>query len=299
MTWAFIMRTPSLLTSALVASTLLFTDAASAAPAQTQRTQSTTVTKAEPDATALVRAALQRIGGDEWPTIKSFESIATVKSAMGDARIEYRFVAPDARQLVQVMPGGRGVMEMGCVNGVAWMGEPGRARAIDPKVAQELAGGGDLQSLVHALDARFGSFVTHGKTAVNGRECWTISMTPKPTAGAPASAVAAWTLYLDTSNATILGLDIPAPPKDANNAAPEPSPQLIRFSDWQSVEGPMGKAPSSEPRSAARAILSFRIATVESGGMKTELLYTRCAVNTLEVGAIAAPAKIDPAPPTR
>ena len=42
-------------------------------------------------------------------------------------------------------------------------------------------------------------------------------------------------------------------------------------------------------------MLGFRTATIESGGIKTELVYTRVAVDTLEKGAIAPPAKIDAA----
>ena len=60
----------------------------------------------EVDAAALVRAALDRIGGKAWSEITSFESVATVESAMGDGRVEFQFIAPDARKLVQTMPGG-------------------------------------------------------------------------------------------------------------------------------------------------------------------------------------------------
>ena len=172
-----------------------------------------------PDAAAIIRTAMERIGGEQWKKIKSFESIATVKSAMGDARIEFRFVAPDARQLVQSMPGGRGIIEMGSVGAIAWMGEPGRARAIDPKLAQEMSGGGDLQTMVHSLDTRFENFISLGKIAVNGRDAWKIAMTPK---GSPASQ--AWTVLIDALNTTVLGIDIPAPPKDL--AANAPTPRL-------------------------------------------------------------------------
>ncbi|MFZ4750686.1 MAG: hypothetical protein ACOYMM_09285 [Phycisphaerales bacterium] len=239
-----------------------------------------------PDAAALVRLAVERIGGESWTRIKSFETIATVRSAVGDARVEFRFVAPDARQLVQVMPGGRGVLEMGVVGGVAWMGEPGRARAIDPKVAEEMSGGGDLQTLVHSLDTRFEKFEAKGKTTLDGREAWRVTMSPKASGAAPAAGQL-WTVYIDAANSTILGIDIPAPPKDRVPNAPEQSGQVIRFRDWQSVEVPAGQK--------AGRMLGFRSATVESGGIKTELVYTKVAVDTLEKGAIAPPAKIDAA----
>ncbi len=239
-----------------------------------------------PDAAAIIRTAMERIGGEQWKKIKSFESIATVKSAMGDARIEFRFVAPDARQLVQSMPGGRGIIEMGSVGAIAWMGEPGRARAIDPKLAHEMSGGGDLQTMVHSLDTRFENFISLGKIAVNGRDAWKIAMTPK---GSPASQ--AWSVLIDALNTTVLGIDIPAPPKDLAANAPEPSGQSIRFTDWQSVEVPAG--------AKAGRMLGFRSATIEAGGMKTELAYTKVAVDTLEPGAIAPPAKIEPAPTAR
>ena len=256
-----------------------------------------------PDAAALVRTAMERIGGEAWSRIRSFESIATVKSAMGDARVEYRFVAPSARQLVQVMPGGRGVVEMGVVDGVAWMGEPGRARAIDPKLAEEMSGGGDLQTLVHSLSERFEHFEVAGKATIGGREAWRIAMTPRAATGAPRSAQR-WTLFIDSANTTILGIDIPAPAKDLAADAPEQSGQSIRFSDWQSVETAPPAATDARPSaddprgSAARdlkRLLSFRTATVEAGGMKTELVFTRVAVDTLGKGSIAPPARIEPA----
>ena len=243
-----------------------------------------------PDAAALVKTAMTRIGGDAWTKLKSFESIATVRSAMGDARIEYRFVAPNARQLVQAMPGGRGVIEMGVVGGVAWMGEPGQARAIDPKVAEEMSGGGDLQTLVHTIPERFEKFEVVGKGAVEGREVWRILMTPKAPAGVP-TAAQRWTLFVDTANSTIMGFDIPAPPKDLAPEAPEPSGQSIRLSDWVAFE-----LPKDSPLKDQR-LLGFRKATNEAGGMTAELEFSRIAADTLPAGSIAAPAKIEaPAP---
>jgi hypothetical protein len=240
-----------------------------------------------PDAAALVKTAMTRIGGEAWSKLKSFESIGTVKSAMGDARIEYRYVAPNARQLMQAMPGGRGVIEMGVVGGVAWMGEPGQARAIDPKVAEEMSGGGDLQTLVHSIPDRFERFEVAGKGAIEGREVWRIMMSPKTTAGAP-TAGQRWTLFVDTANSTILGFDIPAPPKDLAPNAPEQSGQSIRLSDWIAFE-----LPKDSPLKNER-LLGFRKATIEAGGMKAELEFTRIAGDTLPAGSIAPPAKIDP-----
>lgn len=240
-----------------------------------------------PDAKALVKTALERIGGDAWPKLTSLESIAKVKSAMGDARFEYRFIAPRSHRLVQSMPGG-GTLELGCVDGAAWMGEPGSARPIDPKIAEEMAGGGDLQMLVHSIDARFERFEVAGRTAIDGRDAWRVAMTPKNTvAGAP-TASQRWILFIDSANTTILGIDIPAPPKDLAPDAPEQGPQLIRFSDWQPVEVQKG-------RSAGR-MLYFRKATVEASGALTELEFTRVAVDTLEKGAIAPPAGLESKP---
>ena len=186
-----------------------------------------------PDAAALVRAAVQRIGGDAWSGMRSLESIAVAKTAMGEARIEFRFVEPSARQLVQTMPGGRGVIEMGVVDGIAWMGEPGRARAIDPTLAQERAGGGDLQTLVHSLDTRFDAFELAGKIAIDGRDAWKLTMRPKQQ---DPTDTGRWTALIDVADLTVLGLDIPAPPKDLAPNAREQFAQTIRFRDWVEVE---------------------------------------------------------------
>ena len=245
-----------------------------------------------PDAAALVKTAMTRIGGESWSKLKSFESIATVKSAMGDARVEYRFVAPNARQLVQAMPGGRGVIEMGVVGGIAWMGEPGQARAIDPKVAEEMSGGGDLQTLVHTIPDRFERFEVAGKGAIDGREVWRILMSPKSAAGAP-TAGQRWTLFLDTANSTILGFDIPAPPKDLAPDAPEQSGQSIRLSEWVAFELP------KESTLKGERLLGFRKATIAAGGMTAEMQFTRIAGDLLASNAIAPPSTIEPAPKSR
>lgn len=237
-----------------------------------------------PDAKALVKTALERIGGDAWTKLTSLESTAKVKSAMGDARFEYRFIAPRSHRLVQSLPGG-GTLELGCVDGAAWMGAPGAERPIDPKIAEEMAGGGDLQMLVHSIDTRFDRFEVAGRTAIEGRDAWRVAMTPRnPVAGAP-TASQRWILFIDSANTTILGIDIPAPPKDLAPDAPEQGPQLIRFSDWQQVEVPRG-------RNAGR-MLYFRKAVVEAGGAITELEFTRVAVDTLEKSAIVPPAGLE------
>jgi len=253
-----------------------------------------------PEATALIRAATERIGGDAWSKAKSVESIAVASTAMGEARIEFRSVAPNARHLMQTMPGGRGVMEMGVVDGVAWMGEPGRARAIDPKLAQEMSGGGDLQSLVHALDTRFTGFELAGKVALDGRDAWKITMQPRE---AGPTGLARWTAFIDVADLTILGLEIPAPPKDLAPNAGEQFAQTIRFRDWIAAETPTPKtdAPTSTPAAdgaeaakPARRVLAFKTAVIEAGGMETELTFTRVALDTLAADAIRVPESIEP-----
>jgi hypothetical protein len=260
-----------------------------------------------PDPAALVRAAVERIGGEAWRSMRSFESVAVAKTAMGEARIEFRFVEPAARQLVQTMPGGRGVIEMGVVDGIAWMGEPGRARAIDPKLAQEMAGGGDLQTLVHSLDTRFDAFELAGKVAIDGRDAWKVTMRPRQQ-GQPEAG--RWTTLIDVADLTVLGLDIPAPPKDLAPNAREQFAQTIRFRDWVEVERAKDAAPptgrASELPTEADAgktpparILAFRTAIIEAGGMKTELTFTRVAVDTLAKDAIRVPEAIEPMAPAR
>ncbi|MEY2715644.1 MAG: hypothetical protein RIT24_1987, partial [Planctomycetota bacterium] len=117
---------------------------------------------------------------------------------------------------------------------------------------------------------------------------WRVMMSPKTAAGAP-TAGQRWTLFIDTANSTILGFDIPAPPKDLAPDAPEQSGQSIRLSDWIAFE-----LPKDSPLKSER-LLGFRKATIEAGGMKAELEFTRIAADTLSAGSIAPPAKIDPA----
>jgi hypothetical protein len=246
---------------------------------------STTLTDPLPDGALLVRAAIERMGGTRWKSIASFESIATAKSAMGDARIEYRFVAPQSHLLVQSMPGGRGVLEMGSTGGTAWMGEPGRARAVDPKMAAEIAGGGDLQTLVRSLEDRFDAFETKARESVDGKVVWTIMMTPRnsPTPDAR------WTLYLDATSGLVHGFEIPPPPKDTRTNAPTPTGQRIRLSRWESVEHPASTAEGDK-------LIAFRDATITAGGAETTLLYTKVAVDGLEKSAISPPVAIEPMP---
>lgn len=249
-----------------------------------------------PAGSALVRAAMDRMGGENWRKISSFQSVATAKSAMGEAKIEYRFVAPDARVLLQTMPsaptsttGANGAatpvrtMELGVANGLAWMGEPGQARAVDPKMAEELAGGGDLQTLVRSIEERFEDFQTSSRESINGRIVWRITMTPRMTT----TPDARWTLYIDAATGLVHGFDIPAPPKDARANAPTPTGQSIRLEDWKPVE--LGSA------STLQRLLAFRTAKVSAGGMETELVYSTVAVDTLTPDAIRAPSGIEPA----
>ncbi len=246
-----------------------------------------------PAGAGLVRAAMERIGGENWRNIRSFHSVATAKSAMGDATIEYRFIAPDARLLLQTMPGGPSTttspkssartMELGVSNGVAWMGEPGQTRAVDPKMAEELAGGGDLQTLVRSIEERFEDFQTVLRESINGRMVWRITMKPRATE----TPDARWILFIDAASGLVHGFDIPAPPKDARSNAPTPSGQSIRLGEWKPVE--LGA------NSKAQRLIAFRSASVSAGGMETELVYTTVAVDTLAADAIQAPAGIEPA----
>jgi len=253
---------------------------------------------AEVDAAALVRAALERIGGKAWNEITSFESVATVESAMGDGRVEFQFIAPDARKLVQTMPGGNAKLELGSVGSVAWMGEPGRARAIDPRMAEEVAGGGDLLTLVRSIDARFTDFKLLGRESIDGVLCWKISMRPTQSPAAETR----WTLLLAAADATIVGLEIPAPPQDLAPNAPVQGGQSMRFRRWEAVaRGPERKVDAktdakTDAQTDAPALLAFREATITTAGMKVDLVYTKVAVNTLAKGSIAPPAVIEPAP---
>jgi hypothetical protein len=247
------------------------------------------------DAATMVRTALDKIGGKSWDAITSYESVATVTSAMGDGRIEFQFVAPDARRLVQTMPGGKTALELGSVGSVAWMGEPGRTRAVDPRMAQELSGGGDLLTLVRSIDARFTDFTLLESAVVDGVRCTRVSM--RPLQGPAADA--RWTLLLDAANATIVGLEIPAPKQELAPNAPVPDGQSIRFRRWEPVERP---AADRAPAPNAPALLAFREATVVTAGMKVDLAYSKVAVDTLGKGSIAppsladAPAATQPAP---
>lgn len=257
------------------------------APASMPAPMSTmaSVQDALPAADALVRAANERMGGAEWKSLKSFHTLATAKSAMGDATIEFRFVAPDARLLVQTMPGGRGTMELGVAAGMAWMGEPGKARAVDPRMAEELAGGGDLQTLVHSISERFEDFRTESRETIDNRIVWRLSMRPR---GTP-TPDARWTLLIDAATGLVHGFDIPAPPKDARANAPTPTGQSIRLSDWRPVD-----VGDSAPRSR---LVAFRTAKVSAGGMETELQYSRVAIDTLGADAIRPPEKLEPVAP--
>lgn len=244
----------------------------------------------ELDAGTLVRTALDKIGGKSWDAITSYESVATVASAMGDGRIEFQFVAPDARRLVQTMPGGTNRLELGCVGATAWMGEPGKARAVDPRMAEELAGGGDLLTLVRSIDTRFTDFRLVGRDTVEGVNCYRISMRPAQSP-APESR---WTLFINAADATIVGLDVPPPPQDLAPNAPVQGGQTIRLRRWEPVERPVPRTAQTanakaEPAVAAPKLAAFREATVTTAGMKVDLVYTKVAVDTLGKGAITPP----------
>ena len=119
-----------------------------------------------------------------------------------------------------------------------------------------------------------------------------------------------WTALIDVADLTVLGLDIPAPPKDLAPNAREQFAQTIRFRDWVEVERAKDAAPStgraSDSPSEADAgktpparILAFRSAIIEAGGMKTELTFNRVAVDTLAKDAIRVPEAIEPMAPAR
>ena len=235
-----------------------------------------------PEGAALVRAATERMGGRAWSSVKTFESIATAQSAMGDARIEYRFIAPDSHLLLQSSPTDQRVMEMGTTRGRAWMGEPGNARAVDPNMAQELAGGGDLQTLVRSLETRFEGFETLRRASVDSTVVWTVSMLPR---GAP-TAESRWLLYINAASGLVHGFDIPAPTKDAKSTAPTTTNQTIRLSRWEAVEHPAAFV-------GGDALLAFREAVVTASGMQTTLVYSKIEVNGLAADAIKVPTTLD------
>jgi hypothetical protein len=255
-----------------------------------------TVDDSLPSGSALVRAAVERMGGRGWRTIESFESVATARTPMGDARVEYQFVAPDAHRVVQGMPGGAGAMEMGAVGGVAWIGEPGKApQAADPRMAQELAGGGDLQSVVRGLEERFTDFRTvarvkldpaTGAESADGRLAWRIAMTPRQ-GGAGAKP---WEILVDAASGFLAGIEIPAPGDEVLSTlppdAPKPTGQSIRLARWEAVERGGVRSQAADP---AVRLMAFREASVTAGGMRTELVYSKVAVDTLARGAIRVP----------
>lgn len=269
----------------LTLTVLLATAFPCAAVAMTAAQSSSTTTASSegalPDAVAAVKRAKELMGGDAWDRIRSFESSASIKSAMGDARVEFRFVAPDSFELVQSMPGGGRTMSMGSANGVAWIGEPGRERAADPRMTSEMRDGGDLQVLVRSVSERFTGFRTVSRAEDGGRTVLRIEMRPKQ---APPDAPA-WTLLVDATTGMVHGIEIPAPPAPPSQVegAPKTFGQSIRVRRWE---------PVTAPADAARAapLLAFREATVESGGTRTDIVYERIAVDGLAAGAVKVPA---------
>ena len=255
-----------------------------------------------PDGAELLRKALDRPGGDAWNSIGSFESVARVETPMGKGRVAYSFIAPVAKLpaahlLVQTMPGGEGAatgaettLELGVADGVAWMGEPGRAQPVEPAMAAELAGGGDLITLVRSLSVRFSDIRTVGRETVDGRACWRLAMTP---IGAPAGQ-APWSLFLGEVEAEIVGLEIPPPPRAEAANAPVAGGQSMRFRRWEAVERGTRAITTgtAAPAQTPAQLVSFREATITTAGMKIDMIYERVAVDTLAPGSIAAPASI-------
>jgi hypothetical protein len=248
--------------------------------AQSSSTNTASSEGALPDAVAAVKRAKELMGGDAWDKIRSFESSASLRSAMGDARVEFRFVAPDSFELIQSMPGGGRTMTMGSANGVAWIGEPGRERAADPRMTAEMRDGGDLQVLVRTISERFTGFRTVARAEDGGRTVLRIEMRPKQ---APPDAPA-WMLLVDATTGMIHGVEIPAPPAPPSSAAGAQKTfgQSIRVRRWE---------PVTAAADAARAapLLAFREATVESGGTKTDIVYDRITVDGLAADAVKAP----------
>ena len=255
-----------------------------------------------PDGAALLRKALDRLGGDAWNSIGSFESVARVETPMGKGRVAYSFIAPVAKLpgahlLVQTMPGGEGAatgaettLELGVADGVAWMGEPGRAQPVEPAMAAELAGGGDLITLVRSLSVRFSDIRTVGRETVHGRACWRLAMTP---IGAPREQ-APWSLFLGEVEAEIVGLEIPPPPRAEAANAPVAGGQSMLFRRWEAVERGTRAITTgtAAPEQTPAQLVSFREATITTAGMKIDMIYERVAVDTLAPGSIAAPASI-------
>ncbi|MFM7051583.1 MAG: hypothetical protein ACKOYN_05545 [Planctomycetota bacterium] len=234
-----------------------------------------------PDGAAVVRRAKEALGGDAWGRIKSFESSARVKSAMGDARIEYRFVAPDSFELLQSMPGCGRAMSMGCAKGAAWIGEAGSERAADPRMAEEMRDGGDLHALVRTLSERFSGFRTEARREEAGRDGApraVLVVRMRPARGAAPNAPE-WTLLVDEATGLPHGLEIPAPPAPAGSSQ-KTFGQSIRFARWEAVSG------TKEP------LRAFREAAVTSGGTKTDIVYEKVAVDALPDGAVQVPAAL-------
>ncbi len=277
-----LVRSVVLISGCFVAVESMHASATIAAHASTQDS-------ALPNGEALVRACSERIGGSAWRELKSFESKATVKSAMGNARIEYSFIAPSSHLLVQSSPTDARVMEMGSTPQGAWMGEPGHAQAVDPAMANEMAGGGDLQTLVHSLEERFEQFETIRRATVDSRVVWVVAMLPR---GA-ATAEQRWTLYIDATSGLPHGFDIPAPISPAGSdaqKAPATSPQTIRFSRFEAVEHPPTLANGDR-------MLAFREAIVTASGVQTTLVYSKVAVDMLAADAIKTPLSLGSSSP--
>lgn len=223
-----------------------------------------------------MREAVEAMGGDAWKSIRSYTSMARVRSAMGELEASYSFVAPDAHLLLQRIGGARSMsMEMGFADGIAWTGEQGRPQRMDRAMADEVARGGDVVTLLRSLESRFADFRHDGIEKDGARVLERITMRPKADA-----AAARWTLFVDPTTKLPAGLDIPAPAgtPDAERAS---RTQSLRFDGWRAVATADG---SASPR--LRAPFSFSIV---AGGVRSECVFASIAVDTLAAGSIRAP----------
>lgn len=225
----------------------------------------------------IAREAVAAMGGTEWASIRSYESVARMKSAVGEMLATYRFVAPDAHLLEQRMNGGGRAMamEMGFADGIAWTGDAGKPQAVDPAMAAEFARGGDVVTLLRSLDERFTDFRADGAEKLGDRIVERVTMRPKAAAaGAPR-----WTVFIEPSTRLVAGLEIPAP-EGTPEAERADRTQRLQFSDWRAIPR-ANKA--STPLRAPHAY------TIVAGGVRTECVFESIAVDTLAAGSIRAP----------
>lgn len=232
---------------------------------------------AEARGAQIVREAVAAMGGVEWSRIRSYESVARMKSAVGEMLATYRFVAPDSHFLEQRMNGaGRAMaMEMGFADGVAWTGEAGRPQAVDPAMAAEFARGGDVVTLLRSLDERFTDFRADGAEKLGERIVERVTMRPK----AANAAARRWTVFIEPSTRLVAGLEIPAP-EGVPDAERADRAQRLQFSDWRAIpRAEKGSTPLRAPHAY----------TIVAGGVRTECVFDSISVDTLAAGSIRAP----------